>query len=73
VKSCLLTESKGFRDGRAVSKYDPDKGQLYPAGITQGDSYNQNDLRQGIVIPNTIIAKAEVRLSQGTYVKRGFG
>jgi len=73
MKSCLLTENKGFRDRRAVSSHDPDKGELYPAGITPRDSYNKNDLHQGIVIPNAIIAKAEVRLSQGTYVKRGFG
>jgi len=73
VKFCLLTEDRGFRDGQAVSKHDPDKGELYPAGITPRDSYNQNDLHQGIVIPNAIIAKAEVRLSQGTYVTRGFG
>jgi hypothetical protein len=64
VKSCLLTESKGFHDGQALSKHDLDKGELFSAEISTRDSYNQNDLRQGIVIPNTIIAKAEVRLSQ---------
>ena len=70
----LLSDGNtGFHDGRAASKHDQTRGQLFSAEISTRDSYNQNDLHRGIVIPNAIIAKAEVRLSQETYVTRGFG
>ena len=69
----LSSGNTGFRNGQTAPKHDQTKEQLFSAGISTRDSYNQIDLHRGIVIPNAIIAKAEVRLSQETYVTRGFG